>query len=77
MLVSLVLDRSLPASFLGWLLSVGPTPSYLMDGWLKEHLEPPLSAWTTVAVSEWTQAGYGGPVATGQGMSLARQFRVP
>ena len=42
MLVSLVLDQRLPASFLGWLLSVGPIPSYLMDGWLKEHLEPPL-----------------------------------
>lgn len=32
MLVSLVLCQSPPASFLGWVLSVGLTPSYFMDG---------------------------------------------
>lgn len=32
MLVSLVLCQRLPASFLGWVLSVGPTPGYFMDG---------------------------------------------
>lgn len=43
----------------------------LLHGWLlTQHLEPPLSAWTTVLVSEWTRTGYGGPEAT----SLARQF---
>lgn len=42
----------------------------LLHGWLfRENLEPPLSAWTTVLVSEWIRAGYGGPAATGQSMS--------
>lgn len=57
MLVSLVRCQRLPASLLGCVLGVGPTPSCFMDGWLTEHLEPPLSAWITVVVSEWTQAG--------------------